>query len=55
MAEVLAVMFRSWGGVTERQMKRLAKSSKSFHRRDKEGAESKPHKCEVDSQCEILY
>lgn len=58
MAEVQAVMFHSWrGGVTERQMKSLAKSSKSFHWRDKETAESLSHikTCEVESQCELLY
>lgn len=45
------------GGVTERQMKSLAKSSKSFHWHDKETAESLSHikTCEVESQCELLY
>lgn len=42
VAEVQAVMFFAAGGmvVTERQMKRRAKSSKSFHRLDKERGEA---------------
>lgn len=43
--------------MAERQMKGRAKSSKSFHWRDKETAESLPHfeRREVEWHCEILY